>query len=42
MAQMTPAQAKELTEKLAARFQAQQMAARAMAAENAAPPAEAP
>lgn len=38
MAQMTPAQAKELTEKLAARFQAQQMAARAAAAENAAPP----
>lgn len=41
MAQMTPAQAKELTEKLAARFQAQQMAARAAAAENAAPPAAA-
>ncbi|MFN7129291.1 MAG: MotE family protein, partial [Brevundimonas sp.] len=38
MAQMTPAQAKELTEKLAARFQAQQMAARAAAAEAATPP----
>ncbi|GLK47073.1 hypothetical protein GCM10017620_00460 [Brevundimonas intermedia] len=38
MAQMTPAQAKELTEKLAARFQAQQMAARAAAAEAAPPP----
>jgi flagellar motility protein MotE (MotC chaperone) len=38
MAQMTPAQAKELTEKLAARFQAQQMAARAAAAESAVPP----
>ncbi|WP_395943118.1 MotE family protein [Brevundimonas sp.] len=38
MAQMTPPQAKELTEKLAARFQAQQMAARAAAAEAAAPP----
>lgn len=43
MAQMQPAQAKELTEKLAARFQAQQMAARALAAESAEPPAaEAP
>ena len=41
MAQMTPAQAKELTEKLAARFQAQQMAARAAAAQ-AAEPAPAP
>lgn len=41
MAQMTPAQAKELTEKLAARYQAQQMAARAVAAE-AATPAPAP
>ena len=39
MAQMQPAQAKELTEKLAARFQAQQMAARALAAESAEPPA---
>ena len=39
MAQMTPAQAKELTEKLAARFQAQQMAARAAAAEATPPPA---
>ena len=39
MAQMQPAQAKELTEKLAARFQAQQMAARAIAAENTPPPA---
>lgn len=38
MAQMQPAQAKELTEKLAARFQAQQMAARALAAENTPPP----
>ena len=38
MAQMQPAQARELTEKLAARFQAQQMAARAAAAEAAAPP----
>lgn len=38
MAQMTPAQARELTEKLAARFQAQQMAARAAAAEAATPP----
>ncbi len=38
MAQMQPAQAKELTEKLAARFQAQQMAARALAAENPPPP----
>ncbi|TFW12569.1 hypothetical protein EGY25_11260 [Brevundimonas intermedia] len=38
MAQMTPVQAKELTEKLAARFQAQQMAARAAAAEAATPP----
>ncbi|WAC59187.1 MotE family protein [Brevundimonas sp. SL130] len=42
MAQMTPAQAKELTEKLAARFQAQQMAARAAAAESATPPPAAP
>ena len=42
MAQMQPAQAKELTEKLAARFQAQQMAARAIAAENTPPPAAAP
>jgi flagellar motility protein MotE (MotC chaperone) len=42
MAQMTPAQARELTEKLAARFQAQQMAARAAAAETATPPAAAP
>ncbi|WEK38768.1 MAG: hypothetical protein P0Y50_09415 [Candidatus Brevundimonas colombiensis] len=42
MAQMTPAQARELTEKLAARFQAQQMAARAAAAEAATPPAAAP
>lgn len=41
MAQMTPVQAKELTEKLAARYQAQQMAARAVAAE-AATPAPAP
>lgn len=41
MAQMTAPQAKELTEKLAARFQAQQMAARAAAAE-AATPAPAP
>jgi flagellar motility protein MotE (MotC chaperone) len=40
MAQMQPAQAKELTEKLAARFQAQQMAARAIAAENTPPPAQ--
>jgi flagellar motility protein MotE (MotC chaperone) len=40
MAQMTPAQAKELTEKLAARFQAQQMAARAAAAEATPPPAQ--
>ena len=39
MAQMQPAQARELTEKLAARFQAQQMAARAAAAEAATPPA---
>jgi flagellar motility protein MotE (MotC chaperone) len=39
MAQMTPPQAKELTEKLAARFQAQQMAARAAAAEATPPPA---
>ena len=38
MAQMTPPQARELTEKLAARFQAQQMAARAAAAEAATPP----
>ena len=38
MAQMTAPQAKELTEKLAARFQAQQMAARAAAAEAATPP----
>jgi flagellar motility protein MotE (MotC chaperone) len=38
MAQMQPAQAKELTEKLAARFQAQQIAARALAAENTPPP----
>jgi flagellar motility protein MotE (MotC chaperone) len=37
MAQMSPAQAKELTEKLAARFQAQQMAARAAAAQAAEP-----
>ena len=37
MAQMTPPQARELTEKLAARFQAQQMAARAAAALAAAP-----
>lgn len=37
MAQMTAPQAKELTEKLAARFQAQQMAARAAAAEAATP-----
>lgn len=42
MAQMQPAQAKELTEKLAARFQAQQMAARAIAAENTPPPAASP
>lgn len=41
MVQMSPAQAKELTEKLAARFQAQQMAARAAAAQ-AAEPAPAP
>jgi len=40
MAQMTPAQARELTEKLAARFQAQQMAARAVAAEAATPAAQ--
>ena len=40
MAQMQPAQARELTEKLAARFQAQQMAARAAAA-DASPPARA-
>lgn len=39
MAQIQPAQARELTEKLAARFQAQQMAARAAAAEAATPPA---
>ncbi|MDQ1154064.1 MotE family protein [Brevundimonas sp. SORGH_AS_0993] len=38
MSQMTPPQARELTEKLAARFQAQQMAARAAAAEAATPP----
>lgn len=38
MAQMTAPQAKELTEKLAARFQAQQMAARAAAAEATPPP----
>ena len=38
MAQMTAPQAKELTEKLAARFQAQQMAACAAAAEAATPP----
>ncbi|WP_313012849.1 hypothetical protein [Brevundimonas sp.] len=42
MAQMTAPQARELTEKLAARFQAQQMAARAAAAEAATPPAAAP
>lgn len=42
MAQMQPAQAKELTEKLAARFQAQQMAARAIAAENTPAPAATP
>ena len=42
MAQMQPAQAKELTEKLAARFQAQQMAARAIAAENTPAPEPAP
>ncbi|MBB3871853.1 MotE family protein [Brevundimonas mediterranea] len=40
MAQMTAPQAKELTEKLAARFQAQQMAARAAAAEAATPAAQ--
>lgn len=39
MAQMQPAQARELTEKLAARFQAQQMAARAAAVEMAEPAA---
>jgi len=39
MAQMQPAQARELTEKLAARFQAQQMAARAAAADMAEPAA---
>ena len=42
MAQMTAPQARELTEKLAARFQAQQMAARAAAAEAATPAAAAP
>ncbi len=42
MAQMSAPQAKELTEKLAARFQAQQMAARAAAAEAATPPAATP
>ncbi|MFA4939510.1 MotE family protein [Brevundimonas sp.] len=42
MAQMTAPQAKELTEKLAARFQAQQMAARAAAAEATPPPAATP
>ena len=42
MAQMSAPQAKELTEKLAARFQAQQMAARAAAAEAATPPAAPP
>jgi len=42
MAQMQPAQARELTEKLAARFQAQQMAARAAAAEMAEPSAAPP
>jgi flagellar motility protein MotE (MotC chaperone) len=42
MAQMTAPQAKELTEKLAARFQAQQMAARAAAAEATPPPAAIP
>lgn len=42
MAQMSAPQAKELTEKLAARFQAQQMAARAAAAEATPPPAATP
>jgi flagellar motility protein MotE (MotC chaperone) len=42
MAQMSVPQAKELTEKLAARFQAQQMAARAAAAEATPPPAATP
>ena len=42
MAQMSAPQAKELTEKLAARFQAQQMAARAAAAEAATPSAATP
>jgi len=42
MAQMSTPQAKELTEKLAARFQAQQMAARAAAAEATPPPAATP
>ncbi|VXB16508.1 MotE family protein [Brevundimonas sp. G8] len=42
MAQMTAPQAKELTEKLAARFQAQQMAARAAAAEVTPPPVATP